>query len=128
MYNIKGEYDRAIGDHDQAIWLDAFDPDNFTNEAVAQNGKAWKLATSNSAYERDGVAAVGLAREAVRLKDEPEYRVTLAAAFAEAEQFDNAVAEQERAIEMLWAAGQRDEIADYQTRLDLYRGRQPYRE
>ena len=52
----------------------------------------------------------------------------VAAAFVEAEQFDNAIAEQERAIEMHRAAGQRDEIADYQTRLDLYRGRQPYRE
>ncbi len=69
-----------------------------------------------------------LAREAVRLENDPYYRDTLAAAYAEAGQFDNAVAEQERAIEMLWAAGQRDEIADYQTRLDLYRGRQPYRE
>ncbi len=127
-YYLKGEYNRAIGDHDQAIWLDAFDPDNFTNKAVAQNGKAWKLATSSSAYERDGVAAVRLAREAIRLKDEPTYRVTLAAAFAEAEQFDNAVAEQQRAIEMLWAAGQHDQVADYQTRLDLYLNRQPYRE
>ena len=127
-YYLKGEYDRAIRDHDQAIWLDAFDPDNFTNKAVAQNGKAWKLATSSSAYERDGVAAVRLAREAVRLKDEPTYHVTLAAAYAESRRFADAIAEQQRAIEMLKAAGQHDQVADYQTRLDLYRNRQPYRE
>ena len=64
----------------------------------------------------------------MRLNDEPNYRDTFAAAYAEAGQFDNAVAEQERAIEMLTTARQYDEIADYQTRLDLYRKRQPYRE
>ena len=41
--------------------------------------------------------------------------------------FADAVAEQERAIEMLRAAGRDDEVADYQARLDLYRNGQPYR-
>ena len=53
---------------------------------------------------------------------------TLASAHAEAGQFDNAVAEQERAMEMLRTAGRDDEIADFQNRLDLYRYGQPYRE
>ncbi len=64
----------------------------------------------------------------VRLNDEPNYRDTFAAAYAEAGQFDNAVAEQERAIEMLRTAGRDDEVSDYQTRFDLYRYGQPYRE
>ena len=51
-----------------------------------------------------------------------------AAAYAEAGQFDNAVAEQERAIEMLRTAGRDNEVADFQSRLELYRNRQPYRE
>ncbi len=42
--------------------------------------------------------------------------------------FADAVAEQERAIEMLRAAGNHDKISDYQTRLDLYQNRQPYRD
>ena len=127
-YYYKGEYDRAIRDYDQAIQLKPDYARAFNNKANALNGKAWKLATSSSAYERDGVAAVLLAREAVGIYDDPPVRDTLAAAYAEAGQFDNAVAEQERAIEMLRAAGQYDKVADYQTRLDLYRSRQPYRE
>jgi hypothetical protein len=43
-------------------------------------------------------------------------------------QFDDAVAEQDRAIEILRAAARHDEVADFQTRLDLYRRRQPYGE
>ena len=124
----KGRYDPAIADFDRSIRLDPDQTDAFDRKAAALNDKAWTLATSNDALERDGVAAVCLAREAVRLNDGPALRDTLAAAHAEAGQFDDAVAEQERAIEMLRAAGQYDEIADYQTRLDLYRRRQPYRD
>ena len=40
----------------------------------------------------------------------------------------DALAEQQRAIKMLRTAGRDDEVADYQTRLDLYRYGQPYRE
>ncbi len=56
----------------------------------------------------------------------PVYRYTLAAAYAEAEQFNNAVPEQERTIEILKAAGQTDNIADFESRLDLYRQNKPY--
>ena len=86
------------------------------------------LATAGNAQFRDGRVAVRLAREAVRLNDIPNYRDTLAAAFAEAGRFGDAVAEQERAIEMLRAAGRHDKLADFQSRLDLYRRGQPYRE
>ena len=64
----------------------------------------------------------------MRLKDDAPYRGTLAAAYAEAGRFDDAVAEQERAIEMLRTTGRDDEIADFQNRLDLYRYGQPYRD
>ena len=47
---------------------------------------------------------------------------------AEVGRFDAAVAEQERAIEMLRAVGEHDAVADFQSRLDLYLRRQPYRE
>ena len=47
---------------------------------------------------------------------------------AEAGRFDAAVAEQERAIKMLRAAGRDDEVADFQNRLGLYRYGQPYRD
>ena len=119
-YYRKGEYDRAIEDLDQAIRLKP-------NDARTLNTKAWILATARSTEVRDGHEAVRLAREAVRLIDNPAIRDTLAAAYAEAGQFDDAVAEQQRAIEMLRAAGRDDEVADFQNRLDLYRYGQPYR-
>ena len=121
-YIDKGEFDRAIRDFDQAI---QFKPDG----AIAFNNKAWLLTTAQDASVRDGEEAVRLAREAVRLdENEPGFRGTLAAAYAEAGQFDAAAAEQERAIEMLRAQGKGDEVAGLQTRLKLYRSRQPYRE
>ena len=120
-YRKKGEYDRAITDYDKAIELD---PDY----ALAFNNKAWTLATASNAQARDGREAVRLAREAMRLDDDPGFRDTLAAAYAEAGRFDDAVAEQERAIEMLRAAGKHDKLADLRSRLDLYRQHRPYRE
>ena len=117
-----GQYDRAIRDYDQAIQLK---PDY----AQAYNNKALLLASARDASVRDGEEAVRLAREAIRLdEDEPSFRGTLAAAYADAGQFDDAVAEQDRAIDMLRTAGRDDEVADSQTRLELYRNRQPYRE
>ena len=85
------------------------------------------MATANVAYLRDGHEAVRLAREAVRLNDDAIFRDTLAAAYAEVGQFDNAITEQQRAIEMLRAAGEHDAVADFESRLDLYRRNQPYR-
>ena len=121
-YRHKGEYDSAIRDYDQAIQLK---PDY----AIAFNNKAWLLTTARDASVRDGEEAVRLAREAVRLdENEHVFRGTLAAAYAEAGQFDAAVAEQERTIEMLRAQGKGDEVAGLQTRLELYRSGQPYRE
>ena len=86
------------------------------------------MATTSDVKFRDGRRAVELAEKGVRLKDDAPYRGTLAAAYAEAGRFDDAVTEQERAIEMLRTAGRDDEVADYQTRLDLHRSGQPYRE
>ena len=64
----------------------------------------------------------------MRLNDIPDSRDTLASAFAEAGRFDDAVAEQERAIEMLRAAGKHGMAAVFESRLDLYRREQPYRQ
>ena len=55
-------------------------------------------------------------------------RDTLAAAYAEDGRFDDAVTEQERAIVMMRDAGQQEMIASAQSRLDLYRSGQPYRQ
>ena len=154
-YSEKGLYDRAIQDYDQAIrlkpdyaaafsnrgiaymqkGLDARAIQNFDQTirlepdyVVAQNNKAWLLATAPEAHLRDGAAAVRAAERAVRLKDSLEHRDTLAAAYAEAGRFADAVREQEKAIAMLRSAGRTNDIPDFESRLDLYRTGRPYRE
>ena len=52
---------------------------------------------------------------------------TLAAAYAEAGRFDDAVAEQKRSIELLLATGRKVDVGAARSRLDLYRSGQPYR-
>ena len=55
----------------------------------------------------------------------PRFLNTLAAAQAEAGDFDAAVKSQERAIELLTDERQKD---DYRSRLVLYQAKKPYRE
>ena len=116
-----GQFDQAILDYDEAITRS---PDF----ARAHNSKAWLLATSRRADLRDGHEAVRLAQRAVEIDDKADYIDTLAAAYAEAGWFADAMRAQERAIGMLRAAGLNGEISDYQSRLDLYRAGRPHRE
>lgn len=127
-YLGKGEFDLAIDDWNRVILMTPDNAEAYINKAQALNAKAWNLATSANADERDGSEAVRLVLEALALYNAAEIRDTLAAAYAEAGRFDDAIAEQERAIEMLRTAGQHDVVAGAQGRLDLYRRRQPYRE
>ena len=119
-YQYKEQYDQAIRDYDKAIRLQ---PDY----AMAYNGKAWLLATASSAWVHDGRRAVTLAQQAVRLHNHSGYIDTLAAAYARAERFEAAVDAQERAIVKLQAEGGSEEaVADFQSRLSLYRRGQAY--
>ncbi|NQU56821.1 MAG: SEL1-like repeat protein [Rhodospirillales bacterium] len=98
------------------------------DKAIALNSHAWFLAASDNAGERDGKKAVELAEKAARLQpDEPYIIGTLAAAYAETGRFADAISEQKKAIRLLQTAGRQDEVASFQTRLDLYRGNKPYR-
>ena len=91
------------------------------------NALAWLLAASNDPQIRDGVDAVTFAERAVtaiKPKD-PFILNTLAAAYAEVEQFTNAINTEKEAIGLLT-----DHlfIQDYSTRLNLYQTNTPYRE
>ena len=119
-YSDKRQYDRAIQDYTEAIRLK---PDY----AKAFNIKAWILATAREGRYRNGAEAVRLAKRAVSLKNHVNYVDTLAAAYAEAGDYSAAVRTQERAIEMLRRQGKQSEIADYETRLSLYKRGKPYR-
>jgi len=87
------------------------------NREALLNRVARTLATCAHAPVRDGVAAVGFAEEAVAgtKRKDPAYLETLAAAYAEAGRFPDAVKTQEEAI-ALWPPAN----AQAQTRLSLY--------
>jgi tetratricopeptide (TPR) repeat protein len=92
----------------------------------AANNLAWILATSPDSALRDGLRAVTLARVAVATANTASTLDTLAAAYAEAGSFPDAIATAERALA---AAGdnETDLQRDISARLDGYRIGQPYR-
>ena len=61
----------------------------------------------------------------VPLDGRGDYRDTLAAAYAEAGEYTDAVREQERAIELVKEEG-REDITGFESRLNLYRQKKPY--
>ena len=85
------------------------------------------MAACPEAKFRDGKRAVEFATRACELTKwkNPSFLDTLAAAHAEAGDFDAAVTWQTRAIELLTDERQKD---DYRSRLVLYQAKKPYRE
>jgi len=98
-----------------------------SSEASALNVTAWFLATCDEATLRDGPRAVELAEKAVLATDRKDWMIldTLAAAHAEAGQFEKAVSAQKEALRLL---PDKEQAADGASRLKLYVAHQPYRE
>lgn len=94
------------------------------------NNLAWLLATHPDATIRNSVRAVQLAEQACRLTENRQafFLGTLAAAYAEAGRFAEAVATAQRAIELATAAGQTQVAARNAELLELYRAGKPYHE
>jgi tetratricopeptide (TPR) repeat protein len=92
------------------------------------NALAWHLATLPAAALRDGAEAVRLAEAAVGAAgtDDPNLLDTLAAAYAEAGRFDDAVRTAQHARDLARAAGEDQLIATLDARLVLYRNRTAY--
>lgn len=96
----------------------------------AQASLAWLLATCSHSEVRDGALAVSFAKKAVAATSRTNayyahYLDTLAAAYAEAGLFTNAVSSQREASALL-----RDQNLkkDFESRLKLYESNTPYRE
>jgi tetratricopeptide (TPR) repeat protein len=96
----------------------------------ALNDLAWFLATRPQAEERDGARAVGFAERACEMTQYRQAIVvdTLAAAYAEAGRFPEAVTTAERATALATQAGDQVLLAKNQQFLELYRARRPYHE
>ena len=91
---------------------------------------AWLLAACCDPEVRDGSRAVDLAERACRLVDPtpPQMLDTLAAAYAEAGLFDQAVDTATRAIERAETLGQPALASRVRARLRLYQDRRPFHE
>ena len=118
----RGEFAEAISGYETAVRVD---PDR----ALAFNDLAWLRATCVVAEFRDGAKAVEEATKASELTNwkKAHYVGTLAAAYAEAGDFDSAVKWQKKTIDLL--TEEEEELrADFEERLKLYQSGKPYRE
>jgi tetratricopeptide (TPR) repeat protein len=100
------------------------------NTAEALNNLAWTLATSPEAGLRDGPQAVELAKRACDLTSQQETTTfgTLAAAYAEAGRYDEAIATAEKACALAQKKNETQLFQKNQELLDRYRNHQAARE
>ena len=153
----QGRFDEAIENFHKAIQINPNHPEAFLNLgtaltlsgrtreaaaqfrealklnpelAVAMNNLAWILATGAEGELRDGAEAVRLAERACELThyDEPLFIGTLAAAYAEAGRFPEAVTAAERAEQLATAAGSKPLAEKSRLLLEIVRAGKPYHE
>jgi tetratricopeptide (TPR) repeat protein len=100
------------------------------NFAYACANMAWLKATSSDAAVRDGEEAVRLAEHAVQASREKNVNLldTLAAAYAEAGQFADAVRTEQQAIALALEQNNAGMASGLKARLELYESGKPYRE
>lgn len=102
------------------------DPNSF----IALNNLSWLLATTSDPRLRDGSEAVRLAERACKLThyQKPVCIGTLAAAYAEAGRFEDAIATAQMACATSEKLGKLDLLKNNQKQLEFYRAHEPYRE
>ncbi len=114
----------AQGQEDEASdWLERV---LAAGTAEALNGYAWLRATSSAAGVRNGELALAQAQQAVALEQNAAYLDTLAAAYAELGQFDEALATQREALAL--AAGDEALVQELNRHLGAYAQGRPWRE
>jgi hypothetical protein len=96
----------------------------------ALNNLAWLLASDKDGQVRNGEEAVRLASRACELTEnkEPLLLGTLAAAYAEAGKYPEAVKLAEKARDLALETGQKDIASKNTELLELYRSERPYHE
>jgi len=119
----QGQFEQASAHYQAAIKLEPNNP-SFLNNL------AWLLATCPEARVRNGQQAVQLAEQACQLTDyeKPQLIFTLAAAYAEAGRFEDAVAASGEAHKLALALGQQALALHSQKLLELFKAHKPYRE
>jgi tetratricopeptide (TPR) repeat protein len=119
-YSVVGDYDKSLRDYKAAIQLDPTNP-------AACNGYAWLRATSPIVQMRNGLEAVDYAKKACELTKWSQWQSidTLAAACAEAGDFQKALKYQKQALSFDGIELRKQH--EMQLRLTLYEGKQPFR-
>jgi tetratricopeptide (TPR) repeat protein len=125
IYNLRasvhyklGQYTRAVQDHIEALKRNPRDAGTF-------NQIGWLRATAPDPDVRNGRQAKECATRACELSEwqEPGFLDTLAAAYAECGEFEEAIKWQKKALEIALDAS----IEDYESRLKLYEDGKAYR-
>jgi len=98
------------------------------NSVQVLNNLAWVMATADDSNVKNPAAAVKFAEKACNLTGykEPNFLDTLAAAYAAAGRFDQAVSAAEKALRLAQSAGKDKLASDIKSRLDLYKSNKPY--
>ncbi len=98
----------------------------YSKDSGLLNNFAWVLATSPDEKLRDGKRALKMATEACELTEYKQGHIlsTLAAAYAETGDFENAVKWSEKSAEV----GTPDHAEDFKKELEAYKAHKPYRE
>jgi Flp pilus assembly protein TadD len=120
LFSRQGEVDQAIAHLQKAVEISP-------NDLGAINDLAWLLATCPREDLRDGARAVELAERACQATGHkvPELMDTLAAAYAEAGRFSQAVATAEKSLSLIQP--DQESVAErIRQRLERYQAGKPY--
>ncbi len=100
------------------------------DDVALLNETAWILATNPNASIRNGAEAIELAERAAQLSDrrEPAVLGTLAAAYAEAGRFPEAVQTARKALQLAAEQNKRPLAESIKAKIALYEAQTPYRE
>lgn len=123
-----GDHAKAISDYERALKI-AGDSDENAILSGILNNLSWVLATSPNDDVRDGKRAVELGKRAVELTEEKEAHIlsTLAAAYAEAGDFKQAVQWSTKAVDV-GKSEEHDQQEQLEQELESYKQGKPWRE
>lgn len=124
-YSDKGDYEKAIADYNEGIHLKPDYVDTYSD-------LAWLLATCPDASIRNGKEAIEYGKKACEMSEWKDASMidTLAAAYAEGGDFDNAVKWETKYLESGYPASHlsNDTPEKARQRLSLYEQKKPYHE